>query len=99
MSAQTQVINNNIQEIACGCWYTSTGRAIPMMFKYQDEEGNIYTIRDFRITESKERNFVGIHQEDFHCELIQEGITYNFRLLNHMTKCRWTVIWGSKEES
>ena len=34
-------LKRKMKEIACSVWYTSKGRTIPMMFKYQDEEGVI----------------------------------------------------------
>lgn len=30
-------LKRKMKEIACSVWYTSKGRTIPMMFKYQDE--------------------------------------------------------------
>ena len=35
---------DNLREIACGVWFTSTGTAMPKMIKYQDDEGMIHSI-------------------------------------------------------
>ena len=31
-------LTRKLEQIACGVWFTSTGRTIPQMFKYQDGE-------------------------------------------------------------
>lgn len=33
------------REIACECWFTSTGKIIPLMLKVQDEDGEIRVIK------------------------------------------------------
>ncbi len=41
-------IRGRQQEVACECWFTSTGRLIPLMLKLKDEDGmcRITTIND-----------------------------------------------------
>ncbi len=43
------------REIACECWFTSTGKATPLMLKIQDEDGKIQTIREI-IVHSQEKD-------------------------------------------
>ena len=35
--------------IACGVWFTSTGRTIPKMIRFSDEEGIVHTLTLFHI--------------------------------------------------
>ncbi len=34
----------NLREVACGVWFTSTGTAMPTMIKYEDDEGMIRSV-------------------------------------------------------
>ena len=35
---------------AVGCWYTSTGKVLIQMVKYEDENGMRHVIRDIQVT-------------------------------------------------
>ena len=37
-------LKRDLEEIACGVWFTSKGAVMPKMVKYQDEDGMLHTI-------------------------------------------------------
>ena len=37
--ADAGAVKGNQREIACDCWFTTTGKIIPRMLKIQDEDG------------------------------------------------------------
>lgn len=42
-------LKRDLEEIACGVWFTSTGAVMPKLVKYQDEEGLLHTISQIRV--------------------------------------------------
>ena len=51
-------LKRKMKEIACSVWYTSKGRTIPMMFKYQDEEGVIHKVTHINVQKQAEKFIV-----------------------------------------
>ena len=37
-------LKRDLEKIACGVWFTSTGSVMPKLVKYQDDEGLLHTI-------------------------------------------------------
>ena len=35
-------LKRDLEKIACGVWFTSTGSVMPKLVKYQDEEGLLH---------------------------------------------------------
>ncbi len=77
--------------IACECWYTSGGRCMPLMIKFEDEEGIIRTVRDFQITYSEKKNYSGIPSVEYGCVLRHQGIQREVRLLFFIDEGRWVM--------
>ena len=48
-------IRGTQKRIACECWFTSTGRIMPLMLKIEDEDGQIQTIKEIKV-HSQEKN-------------------------------------------
>ena len=42
-------IRGEQKSIAVGCWFTSKGDTSLQLLKYQDEEGQIHTVRSIRV--------------------------------------------------
>ena len=43
--------------VACGCWFTSTGRPIPRLIKFQDENGELQTIQTIQVDDEEEKHY------------------------------------------
>ena len=63
-------LKRKMKEIACSVWYTSKGRTIPMMFKYQDEEGVIHKVTHINVQKQAEKFYCGIPIQEFCCSTV-----------------------------
>lgn len=94
-TADKGTIRGRQEEAACGCWFTSTGRAIPKLVKYQDSEGILHCISDIEVLYSEKQNFCGIPMISYRCRAADGGKEYHFTLLFHLEDSRWNIIWES----
>lgn len=85
-------IRGRRQKVAVDCWFTSTGRVIPRMVKYEDEEGCLQVLRDIRITGQEQKKYAGIYCQRFDCETAVEGRKYEFTLLFHCREHTWDMV-------
>lgn len=56
--SNTGIVRKKEMEIACECWFTSKGKMQPLMFKYQDEQGEIHTIKEIQVLSREEKNLM-----------------------------------------
>lgn len=54
------VLHGIQREIACECWFTSSGRSIPKIIKVMDDDGLLHTIRDIELFTTEEKTYCGI---------------------------------------
>lgn len=87
-------IKGTQEGIACGCWFTNQGTAIPKMIKYQDQDGMIHTITNLEVLFSEKQYFCGIPVMAYSCRTEYEGKEYLFRLLFHLEECKWKIVWN-----
>lgn len=86
------------EDVACDCWFTSTGKGIPRLVKYQDSEGMIHCLDNICVREIKKLRRCGIPVVEYRCSTICQDIEYYFRLLFHMEACQWKMTWESSRE-
>lgn len=79
------------REIACECWFTSTGKIIPLMLKVQDEDGEIRVIKQIAVHSQEPKNFAGIPSIEFDCTLTILEHEISARLIYYQTECRWVL--------
>lgn len=89
-------LKRKMKEIACSVWYTSKGRTIPMMFKYQDEEGVIRKVTHIHVRKQAEKIYCGIPIQEFCCSTVVEDREYLFRLYYYSESHCWKVSWGEE---
>ena len=70
----------NLREVACGVWFTSTGTAMPKMIKYQDDEGMIRSIGQIHVQTREKKYYCGIPIHEYRCSTVAQGQEYLFRL-------------------
>lgn len=89
---QENAIRGHYQKAAVGCWFTASGRALPQMVKYEDEEGNLQMIHDIRVKKTEQKYYAGIlcHRYDC-CAVIDERLV-EFTLLYHPAENKWDMI-------
>ena len=80
------------QKVAVDCWFTSTGRAIPRMVKYEDQDGCLQVLRDIQVIKQDQKNYAGIYCQRFDCRTQLEGRQYDFILLFHANEHTWDMV-------
>ena len=81
----------NRQNIAVDCWFTSKGKTIPRMFKYQDAEGVLHSVSSLRVLCQEEKYYCGIPTLEYLCEVVQEERRVQVRLIFLLEEHRWML--------
>lgn len=79
------------KEIACECWFTSSGKIIPLMLKVKDEDGEIRIIRQIEIHSREQKMYAGIPSIEFDCTLTILEQAIRARLIYYQTENRWMM--------
>lgn len=85
-------IRGHWQKVAVDCWFTSTGRVIPRMVKYEDEDGCLQILRDVRVVGQEQKKYAGIYCQRFDCKTVVEGREHEFILLFHCREHTWDMV-------
>lgn len=79
------------KKVAVGCWFTSNGRTIPKIIKYEDDYGTMHTLSDISVVGS-------MHQEgprcaqNYECVALIDGMKCRFKLLFHPGTNVWELF-------
>lgn len=84
-------IRGTQMEIACECWFTSKGNTMPLMLKFQDDEGIIQTIHDIQVNYSEEKNYAGISSIEYDCTIAYYEKKHLVKLIFFKEECRWIM--------
>ena len=79
------------QEIACDCWFTSTGRSIPRTIKVMDTHGRYHVFRNIRVLYSEEKVYSGIPTVEHLCQFEIYGKLVTVKLIFTKETCRWSI--------
>lgn len=79
------------KRIACECWFTSTGRVMPLMVKLQDENGEIQTIREIIIHSQEKKRYAGVPSMEYDCTLVMENRRIRVWLIYYQTENQWVL--------
>jgi len=85
------VIYGRQREIACECWFTSSGSVIPLMLKVKDEDGEIRVIRQIKVHSQQQKLYAGMPSIEFDCTLTVLGQAIRARLIYYQTKNKWVL--------
>ena len=55
-----QLLAGAVNEVAVKCWFTSTGRSIPLMMKLQTESDGIIEVSPIQVFSSEKQFYAGI---------------------------------------
>lgn len=87
-----------VQEpVACGVWFTSTGRAIPKAVKFQDAEGQLHMLKEIQVLSWEEKYYCGIPSVEYECETAEGQKRIPFRLLFYPERREWKILWKERE--
>ncbi len=81
---------------ACGVWFTSSGRILPKMLKFQETDGQIVTLTHIRVLTEEEKHYCGIPTLRYKCtgETSTEdtGKILEFTLLYYIERQEWKLL-------
>lgn len=86
-------IKGRQEEVACSCWFTSKGRTIPKMVKFQDAEGGLHELNSIRVAYTQKKRYCGIPALEYACDTVIEGKKWSFKLIFYIEECRWVILW------
>ena len=49
IAVDSGIPRGTMYHIACSTWFTATGKAMPQYFKFEDDNGDIQTVRDILV--------------------------------------------------
>ena len=81
------------REVGCECWFTSSGKIIPLMIKVKDEDGEIRVIRHIEIHSQMQRQVVGMPSVEFDCTLKVLEQDIRAKLIYYQTENRWMLVF------
>ena len=79
------------RKAACECWFTSTGRVMPLMLKVQDENGEIQTIREITVHSQEKKMYAGTPSIEYDCTLALHGRRIRAWLIYYQSENRWVI--------
>lgn len=85
-------IRGRYQKAAVGCWFTSTGKAIPMLVKYEDKDGFRHMIRHIQILRTEKKYYAGILGQRYDCSTVINGKKQEFILFYRQETNTWDMI-------
>lgn len=90
---QEKAVKGKYQKVAVGCWYTSSGRSIPQMIKFEDHEGCLQELRNIRVIKTEKKYYAGILMQRYECCSVAENQEYRFNLLYHPDSGIWDLVF------
>lgn len=85
-------VQGRYQKVAVGCWFTASGRAIPQMIKYEDEDGCQQMLRGIHVLKTDYKYYAGIKSQRYDCSTVVDGIEQKFTLLYHPEENVWDMV-------
>ena len=82
----------NMYHIACSAWFTSTGQTMPRYFKFEDDAGEVQTVKDILVKYTEEKNYSGIPSREYGCEAVIGGLIREFKLIFFLEACKWVML-------
>lgn len=81
-----------IYAVACKTWFTASGNARPLSFKFEGEDGMIQTVENLTIKYVEDKNYSGIPSKEYGCEAIIGGLRHVFKLVFYPETCKWEML-------
>ena len=89
---QERAVKGRYAKVAVGCWFTSTGKAIPKMLKYEDEEGMRHLVNDIQVLKTEQKYYAGILSHKYVCQTMSGGLNQEFVLLYYPGENTWSMV-------
>ena len=88
---QEKAIRGTPQKVAADCWFTSNGKMIPRMIKYEDTDGCRHLLKNIEVLKSDKKYYAGIQMYRYDCRaIVNDGVQY-FILCYHPDSNVWDM--------
>ncbi|MFV0364235.1 MAG: hypothetical protein ACK5LL_14280 [Suipraeoptans sp.] len=85
-------------EIACGVWFTASGRTIPKCVKFKDRDGVYHILNHISVLDEMETHYCGIPAITYKCETVYNNRKIEFHLLFYIERKQWKILWKNIRE-
>ena len=92
-SADAGPVKGSQVDVACGCWFTSSGKLIPFRIKVHDEDGEIRTIHQIEVHSQEEKMYAGIPSVEFDCTISIMQQRIRIKLIYYKKENRWVLVY------
>lgn len=86
-------IRGEQKEIACKCWFTSSGKLIPLMLKIRDEDGEIRTVHQIQVHSQEEKTYAGMPSIEYDCTITILEQQIRVWLIYYKEQNRWALVY------
>ena len=91
--ADVGTVKGKQKDIACKCWFTSTGKIMPLMLKLQDEDGEIRTIKQIQVHSQQEKRYAGIKSIEYDCTITFLEQQIKVSLIYYKDENKWVLVY------
>lgn len=91
---QHEAPRGNPEEVAVKCWFTSTGKAMPLMMKLQTAEEEIIEVDGIQVLTTDKQWYAGILNWKYRCRAVVQGQMMEFILLFCPESCAWKILYS-----
>lgn len=85
------IVRGTQKEIACKCWFTSTGKITPLMLKLKDENDEIQVSREITVHSQEKKMYAGIPSIEFDCTLSFSNKNIRAWIIYYQAENRWVL--------
>lgn len=79
-------------KVAVLCWFTSTGKAMPKIVKYEDENQCRHTLDQIHVLKADEKRCTGFVVQRYNCSAVIDDRIQRFMLLYHPGENTWDMV-------
>ena len=80
------------KKVAVGCWFTSNGRTIPKIIRYEDDNGSVHTLSDIHLVDVQYKEGPYKCAQLYDCIALVDGLKCSFQLLFHPGDNIWELF-------
>lgn len=78
--------------IACRHGLPQLARLCPRYFKFEDDAGEVQTVKDILVKYTEEKNYSCIPSREYGCEAVIGGLIREFKLIFFLEACKWVML-------
>lgn len=85
-------VQGRYHKVAVLCWFTSTGKAMPKIVKYEDENQCRHMLDQICVLKTDEKRYTGFVVQRYSCSAVINNRIQQFTLLYHPGENIWDMV-------